>query len=62
MKKYIEVYDKGVTKIEEDYDMVHYVKNMRELKIIKDWVKHANKKMNPNNKMSPFGEEKDDGA
>jgi len=38
MKKYIEVYDKGALKIEDDYDMLNYVKNMRDLKKMKTWI------------------------
>jgi len=37
MKKYIELYEKGVEGIENDFDMVNYIQNMRDLKEIKCW-------------------------
>jgi len=38
MKRRIEIYNKGVTKIEEDFDMYNYAAQIREFKKIKSWV------------------------
>ena len=38
MKRHIEIYNKGVAKIEDDFDMHNYAGYMRDLKNIKKWV------------------------
>ena len=37
MKSYIELYEKGNENIENDFDMIKYIKHMRDLSEIKEW-------------------------
>ena len=43
MKRRIEIYNKGVEKIEEDFDMYNYAAQMRDVKKLKTWVTHIKK-------------------
>ena len=43
MNRQIEIYNKGVEKIENDFDMYNYAAQMHDLKKMKTWVSHIKK-------------------
>ena len=45
MKRHIEIYNKGVAKIEKDFDMLNYASYMRDVKNIKRWVNNFKKEL-----------------
>ena len=59
MKWYAEVYDKGVTRLEEEFDMLKYCHDMRDLASCKSWIHIMNHRLNPNDKC-PFDNEAND--
>ena len=54
MKHYVEVYDKGVTKIEEEFDMLNFAQSKRDIQLMKEWIQDTNHHIFSEGVPSPF--------
>ena len=60
MQKYVEVYDKGVSKMEEEYDMLNFAQSKRDILLMKEWISDTNKHLFSINAPDPFEGEAND--
>ena len=60
MKKYVEVYDKGVSKLEQEYDMLNMAQSKRDVLLMKEWISDTNKHLFGEKAPDPFDGEAND--